>query len=181
MKKKFFDDENQAWQEPNRHEHPEHRHGRPPHRHSHPKHLQEHTNEYESNFSNEAEATLCRAVEPSGAEWILRVVSFGPREIRAILRVQLAIMASSLGVIDALAIEIKPSSLDEIQSGGETVKAISNILPSEEVDRCIYNLFQSPREVQGIALVGLINARLSTLIARADLLSIGRKTKEATS
>ena len=147
---------------PLRHSHHLNRPPHPPHRHPH--HF--HGNgafALGNEFSSMACSTLYQIVEPSVANWMMRAISFGPPEMLAIFKVQIATMSHTVEMLGAV---IEITSPADIQSGDLTIAALSIALNSTETGGCVANLFYGPEEVQVIAFASLINVRLASIHKR---------------
>ena len=112
-------------------------------------------------FSGRAAQVLGTILPPGVTNWLLRSVSFGPPEIIAIFKVEIAAIDADLARRQAAGIEAPWFSPEDIQAGEDTLHAKSATMTDNETPACLHNLFWGPDEVQAIAFLSLIVLRLN--------------------
>ncbi len=112
-------------------------------------------------FSGRAAEILGTILPPEVANWLLRSVSFGPPEIVAIFKVEIAAIDANLARRQAAGIEAPWFSPEDIQAGENTLHAMSATMTDNETAACLHNLFWGPDEVQAIAFLSLVVLRLN--------------------
>lgn len=112
-------------------------------------------------FSGRAAQVLGTILPPEVTNWLLRSVSFGPPEIVAIFKVEIAAIDADLARRQAAGIEAPWFSPEDIQAGEVTLHALSATMTDNETAACLHNLFWGPDEVQAIAFLSLVVLRLN--------------------
>ncbi|MDI3334799.1 hypothetical protein QKW60_00080 [Defluviimonas aestuarii] len=120
-------------------------------------------------FSGRAAEILGTILPPEVTNWLLRSVSFGPPEIVAIFKVDVAAIDANLARRQAAGIEAPWFSPEDIQAGDNTLHAMSATMTDNETAACLHNLFWGPDEVQAIAFVSLVLLRLNAVDPAAQL------------
>lgn len=120
-------------------------------------------------FSGRAADILGTILPPDVANWLLRSVSFGPPEIVAIFKVEIAAIDADLARRQAAGIEARWFSPEDIQAGEDTLHAMSATMSDNETAACLHNLFWGPDEVQAIAFLSLVVLRLNAADPAAQL------------
>lgn len=113
-------------------------------------------------FSGRAAQVLGPILPPAVINWLLRSVSYGPPEIIAIFKVEIAAIDADLVRRQVAGIEAPWFSPEDIQAGEDTLHAMSATMTDNEIAACLHNLFSGPDEVQAIAFLSLVVLRLNT-------------------
>lgn len=151
-------------------------HHRPPvpghHTHrGHPPHGPAHRNGLSGDgFSGRAEEVLSRILPSGVVNWALRAASFGPPEIVAIFKAQVATIEHALAAAEASGADPLWFTHQDLQTSDETCKAMASVMTDEEARICLHNLFLGPEEVQALGFLSLVvlRAAFATGVGAAD-------------
>lgn len=129
-------------------------------------------------FSGRAAQVLGTILPPEVVNWLLRSVSFGPPEIKAIFKVEIAAINADLARRQAGGVEMPWLTPEDIQSGEDTLRSMSAVMTGDEIAACRHDLFRpkAPDEVHAIAFLSLVVLRLNAADPAADA---GDKQEEA--
>jgi hypothetical protein len=103
---------------------------------------------------------LVRILPPEVVNWVLRAASFGPPEMVAIFKAQVATVQQALDAAEAESHPLPWLSPEEVQSGEPTCAALGQVIGEDDVRNCLHNLFIGPQEVQAVAFLALVILRL---------------------
>lgn len=114
-------------------------------------------------FSGRAVKVLGTILPAEVVHWLLRAVSYGPPEIVAIFKVEVAAIQASLTHLKASGAETPLFVPEDIQAGKGTLRSMTPVMTDNETSVCLHNLFWGPDEVQAIAFLSLVVLRLNAV------------------
>lgn len=129
-------------------------------------------------FAGHAEKTLGQILPEETVKWLIRAASFGPPEMIAIFKSQVAVVDAAINVLSAMNAAIPEFDEEEVEDSADTVAALTVVMTAREAAIVMEDLFEGPEEVQAIAFLSLTALRLLEVVSSGDKLTKVKNASE---